>query len=103
MVEIVWTEPALDDLNAIADYIAIDNPSAARELVQKIFGHVAQLARYPESGSVPQELRNRRYRQIVESSCRIFYRYDGESVFVVCVIRSERKLRWRFLRRSGAI
>jgi toxin ParE1/3/4 len=102
MAEIVWTEPALSDLDAIADYIALTDPLAARELVQRIFGHVGQLARYPESGSVPQELRNRRYRQIVEPLCRIFYRYDGERVFIVCVMRGERKLRWRFLRRSGA-
>ena len=30
MAEIVWTEPALADLDTIADYIAIDNPTAAR-------------------------------------------------------------------------
>jgi plasmid stabilization system protein ParE len=37
MAEVIWTEPALNDLNAIADYIALDNPEAARRLVQKIF------------------------------------------------------------------
>lgn len=37
MAEVVWTEPALSDLDAIADYIAIDNPDAARALVQRVF------------------------------------------------------------------
>jgi toxin ParE1/3/4 len=99
MAEIVWTEPALNDLDAIADYIALENPAAARELVQRIFGHVSQLAQYPESGSVPSELRNRRYRQIVEPPGRVFYRYDGERVFVVYVMRGERELRRQLLRR----
>ena len=29
MAEIIWTEPALADLDAIADYIALDKPDAA--------------------------------------------------------------------------
>lgn len=37
MAEVIWSEPALNDLDAIADYIALDNPEAARRLVQKIF------------------------------------------------------------------
>ena len=39
MGEVIWAEPALNDLDAIADYIALDNPEAARHLVQKIFEH----------------------------------------------------------------
>ena len=40
MAEVIWAEPALNDLDAIADYIALNNPEAARRLVQKIFEHV---------------------------------------------------------------
>jgi plasmid stabilization system protein ParE len=93
MAEIVWSEPALSDLDAIADYIALENPVAASALVKRIFGHVEQLAAHPESGSRPQELGRSRYRQIVESPCRLFYRYDGHKVFILYVMRSERLLR----------
>ena len=55
MAEIVWTEPAIGDLDAIADYIALDNPNAAAELVRRVFGHVEQLKAHPESGSKPLE------------------------------------------------
>jgi len=41
MAEVVWTEPALHELEAIADYIALDDPQAARGLVQLVFQHVA--------------------------------------------------------------
>ena len=72
MAQVVWTEPALADLEAIADYIAIENPVAARELVQRIVQHVRQLADHPESGSRPRELGSRtRYRQIIEPPCRV--------------------------------
>ena len=93
MAEIIWTEPALSDLDAIADYIALDKPEAARRLVQRVFEHVEQLATHPQSGSVPRELRRSRYRQIVEPPCRVFYRCDGERVFILHVIRGEKQLR----------
>ena len=93
MAEIVWTEPALSDLDAIADYIALENPDAARELVQRIFEHVGQLADHPRSGSKPQELRGWRYRQIVEPPCRVFYREESGRVYILYVMRSERLLR----------
>ena len=93
MAEIIWSEPALSDLDAIADYIALENPVAASALIKRIFGHVDQLADHPESGSRPQELGRSRYRQIVEPPCRVFYRYDGHRVLILYVMRSERLLR----------
>lgn len=93
MAEIVWTEPALGDLDAIADFIALDNPDAARKLVRSVIRHVGQLAKHPESGSKPQELRGWRYRQIVEPPCRIFYRHDRTRVYILYVMRAERLLR----------
>jgi toxin ParE1/3/4 len=105
MAALIWTEPALHDLDAIADYIALDNPPAARELVQRVFHHVEQLQEHPESCSRPPELRrsSRRYRQIVEPPCRVFYRYDRRSknIFVLYVMRGEmRSRKSRLLKRS---
>jgi len=93
MVEVIWVEPALNDLDAIADYIALDNPDAARRLVQKIFEHVDHLKVHPRLGSKPPELKGWRYRQIVESPCRIFYREDSGRVLILHVMRAERLLR----------
>jgi addiction module RelE/StbE family toxin len=93
MADVIWSDPALADLDAIADYIALENPAAASALVKRIYNHVAQLADHPESGSYPQELGKSRYRQIVEPPCRIFYRYDGKHALVLHVMRSERLLR----------
>ena len=93
MAEVVWSEPALADLEAIADYIALENRVAASELLRRVVSHVEQLARHPESGSRVPELGRSRYRQIVEPPCRIFYRYDGKRVFILHVMRSERLLR----------
>jgi toxin ParE1/3/4 len=93
MAEVVWTEPALSDLDAIADYVALDNPAAAAALVQRVFAHVEQLEAHPDSGSRPPELGRSRYRQIVEPPCRVLHRYDGHRVNILCVMRSEQLLR----------
>jgi len=93
MAEIVWTDPALTDLDAIADYIALEHPAAASALVQRVLAHIEQLADHPDSGSRPQELRKSRYRQIVEPPCRVFYRHEGHKVFILHVMRTERLLR----------
>lgn len=93
MAQVIWSEPAIADLDAIADYIAIEIPDAAAKLVAQVFLHVEQLADHPESGSRPQELKRTRYRQIIEPPCRVFYRFDGASVLILHVMRSERLLR----------
>ena len=97
MAEVIWTEPALSDLDAIADYIALDKPKAAKALVQRVFSHVEQLQARPESGSLVRELSDSPYRQIVESPCRVFYRIDGPKVYVLHVMRGEMRLRARML------
>lgn len=94
MAEVIWTEPALADLDAIADYIALDNPQAAAALVQRVFALVEQLQAHPSSGSWPLELGTQsRYRQLFEMPCRLIYRHDGERVYILYVMRTERLLR----------
>ena len=93
MAEIIWSEPAIAALAAIADFIALEKPVAATDLGRRVSGHVGQLADHPESGSRPRELKRSRYRQIVEPPCRVFYRHDGDKVFVLHVMRTERLLR----------
>lgn len=50
MAEVIWSASALDDLNAIAEYIALSNIVAAKMLTQKIFNQVSRLESHPESG-----------------------------------------------------
>lgn len=93
MAEIIWTEPALSDLNDIAEYIALENREAARKLVQTLFAKVERLEKFPLSGRVPPEISHLNYREIVSPPCRVFYRIEGESVYILYVMREERDLR----------
>ena len=93
MAEVIWTQPALQDLNELAEYIALDNPIAARQLVQQVFSKIERLQDFPQSGRVPPELPDSVYREILVPPCRIFYRQDAQQVFILYVMREERQLR----------
>jgi toxin ParE1/3/4 len=101
MAEVIWTEPALADLDAIADYIALDNPKAASKLVRRVFDHVGQLAAHPLSGPKLPEFRGWRYRQIIEPPCRVIYRHEKSTVHIVHVVRGERLLDKALVDRRG--
>ena len=92
MAQIIWTEPALLDIEEIAEYIALDKPSAASLLVQKIFTSTDRLNQFPESGRKPPELKKSRCREIIVNPCRIFYRIEKEKIYILYVMRSERQL-----------
>jgi toxin ParE1/3/4 len=93
MAKIVWTEPALDQLDEVAEYIALDNLVAASSLVAKVFKVVDRLERFPNSGREPPELPDSIYREVLCPPCRIFYRRDGKDVLILHVMRDEMQLR----------
>ncbi len=93
MAEIIWTEPALDDLEEIANYIALDKLSAAQRLVQKIFDRVDLLSQSPKSGRKVPELSRSKYKEVIVGPCRIFYRFTSGTVYILHVMRAEREMR----------
>lgn len=93
MARLIWTEPALQDLEQIADYIALDDHQAARRLVRAVFEKAELLESFPEMCSVPHDLPESQYRHLIVGPLRIFHRIEGEKVFIVYVMRSERLLR----------
>ena len=47
MREVVWSDNALDDLDALADFIAADNPTAALDVLDRIDRTVENLSQMP--------------------------------------------------------
>jgi len=83
-------------LDSIADYIALDNPEAARFFVQKVSATVKQLVRFPRSGSCIPEVPRKGLRQLVIKPCRVFYRIKGDHIVILYVMRSEQLFRKEF-------
>ena len=96
MAEIVWTEPALIDLDNIVEYIAVSNLVAAKKLVKEVFAKVDMLEEYLKSGKSVPELPSLNYRELYVKPCRIFYKFEDKKAFILHVMRHEQDLR-RFL------
>ena len=55
MVEIRWTEQAADDLEAIAEFIAIDSPHYASIFCIDVLAAVERLNVFPDRGRIVPE------------------------------------------------
>jgi toxin ParE1/3/4 len=93
VARIVWADSALEDLDEIAEYIALDDESAAKRLVRRVFDAIERLRDLPDSGRRPPELGRTRYRELIVGPCRLFYRHSDGRVYALYVMRSERELR----------
>ncbi|MDR7120842.1 type II toxin-antitoxin system RelE/ParE family toxin [Rheinheimera soli] len=74
-------------------FIAVENPAAAKHLVQSVFAKVECLEMLPDSGRIPAELEHLNYREVLANPYLIFYKHLGEKVFVLYVMCEERDLR----------
>src|SRR4051812_10382701 len=72
--QIVWTETALADLEAIVRHVAEDNAAAAERLRLELLGSVEILGRFPFIGPAYERDRTGRAREILCRRYRIFYR-----------------------------
>ncbi len=89
---IVWTDPALDAMDDIAAWIALDGQPAAARLVTRVLKTVERLRTMPNSGRHVPELPKGRYREIIVPPVRVIYRLEGTSVLIVAVMRGEHSL-----------
>ena len=93
MAKVIWTDSALLELDLIAQYIALDKPDAAKKLVKTILNTTKQLELFPKSGRIPTEINNLNYLEIIVKPCRIFYRIDGDKVYIVYIMRDKQDLK----------
>ena len=91
MAEVVWTIPALNDLEGILEYIALDKPEAANNLARKVFEKADKLEKYSNSGVKPKDLKGTLYRRLGVGPILIYHRMERNIVFIVHVTRAERQ------------
>lgn len=87
---ISWTDRALLDLEAIGDYIARDNPSAAERWVMKLIAVAENAAVTPLAGRRVPELARDDVREVFLRSYRIVYRVRAERVEIMTVFEGHK-------------
>jgi toxin ParE1/3/4 len=90
-VRVFWTDAALNQLEAIRDYLEQTSSDYARRVVERLINRSEQLAAFPRSGRMVPEYEIDDVRQVIESSYRIIYLIKENQVEVLAVIHTSRK------------
>ena len=101
--EVVVTEGAEQDLEAIHDYIAeFDRVAHANYVLDELMGVVESLTKFPERGSYPKELVGlgiKEYRQTFFKPYRVIYRVTGSQVIIYLIADGRRDMQTVLARR----
>ncbi|MCQ1849819.1 type II toxin-antitoxin system RelE/ParE family toxin [Neorhizobium galegae] len=89
MDELVWLDEALQDLDEIGSYIALDNPQAAENVVRRIVEAVSMLAWHPKVGRLTSDRDTRRL-TIAGTPYIAFYRLR-ERAEILAIFHTSRK------------
>ena len=94
MARLIWSPKSLSQLDEIAEYSAIDSPTQAKRVVQRILTKTERLVTSPESGAVTPEFPNGDVREIHVFRFRVLYRFmrDDNVVRIVGVVHGARLL-----------
>ena len=89
-MKIIWSPLAVEQVQDIASYIALDKPAAAVYWAEKIFSSVERLTDFPKSGRVVPEINRNEIREIVRGNYRVIYKIKAKEILVL-VVKSYRQ------------
>ena len=101
--EVLLTEGAEQDLEAIHDYISeFDSVANANFVLDELMAVVESLSTFPERGSYPKELIGlgiKEYRQTIFKPYRVIYRITGSQVIIYLIADGRRDMQSLLARR----
>ena len=92
-MQIEWTDPALEDLENIRDYIAKDSPYYARNFIERIFDTTLRLEDFPKIGCPVPEAKGREdIRELIFQGYRIIHLLLTDRLQVLAVMHGSQNL-----------
>lgn len=88
--DLVWTDRALRDLQAIDAYISADNPDVAARWIGKLLSRAERAAQAPLAGRVVPEKGRADVREVFVRTYRIVYRIREARIDVLTVFEGRR-------------
>jgi len=77
-MKVNWSPLALEKLANAAEFIALDNPSAAEQWVNDLFDKTELLSNQPQMGRIVTELQRANCRELIFGNYRIIYIINTE-------------------------
>jgi addiction module RelE/StbE family toxin len=85
-MKVHWTLNAIRHLTNIYEYIALNSPTYARRMVDRITRRSEQISTQPLSGRKVPEYEAEDIRELIEKPYRIIYRVKQDQIDVLAVI-----------------
>ena len=87
-----WSPRAVEDLEAIAQYIALDSTAYSSAVVKTILQTTRNFSRFPFSGRIVPEFGDESIREWFAYSYRIIYRIDESTITIAAIVHGKRLL-----------
>lgn len=83
---------AYTDLDEIFDYIMVDNPQAATEMLDNIMRYLRRLENFPHSGVLllDRAMQKFNFRMVIIDPYIAFYRFIKDKVIIYCILHCAR-------------
>ena len=93
-VSLRYLPVAVDDLTAIFNWIAADNPAKAAAFLDQLYQSIRHLESHPFLGRIPRDekLQNFGYRVLVIEAYLVFYLLRGKTIEIHRVVHGSRNL-----------
>jgi toxin ParE1/3/4 len=90
-MKVVYTEDALDDLDAITDWLIVHYPAVAPAFERRLRRAIANIARWPKSARRSERYPGIRVTSLDRYPYKIFYRVAGDTLEILHVHHAARQ------------
>jgi toxin ParE1/3/4 len=91
-LELRWTEQAVNQLGAIAEYISLASPIYAEQVVERLLARLRQAQDFPASGRHVPEAGHTDLREVIESPYRVIYRVAPSAIEIIAIVHGRQDI-----------
>jgi addiction module RelE/StbE family toxin len=88
--KLIWSPQAIEDIQAIAEYIARDSTFYAESTVERIFQAPERLIQFPKLGRIVPEKNDEAIREIFVFQYRMIYEIAESEIHILTVVHGKR-------------
>ena len=82
----------MTQLAALAEYISLDSPFYAEQVVDRVVARLEQARRHPASGRIVPESGREDVRELIEPPYRLVYRVQADAVEVLSILHGRQQV-----------
>ncbi len=88
--KLIWSPQAIEDIQAIAEFIARDSATYADSTVERLFRAPERLTQFPKLGRIVPEKNEEYIREIFVFQYRVIYEILTSEIHILTVVHGKR-------------